>query len=82
MRINDQSLRSAAAQLQSSLTSDGQFVLQIQGQAGVPYVIQNSPDLINWISVSTNLLASNVLNLTNVISSASRQQFWRARWLA
>ena len=69
----------AAAQLQSSLTSNGQFVLQVQGQAGVPYVIQNSPDLVNWVPVSTNLLAGNVLNLTNTISS-SPQQFWRAVW--
>jgi hypothetical protein len=71
----------AAAQLQSSLTSDGQFILQVQGQANVPYVIQTSTDLINWIPVSTNLLTSDTLNLTNVISSASSQQFWRAVWL-
>ncbi len=69
----------AAAQLQSSLTSDGQFVLQVQGQAGVPYVIQTSPDLANWNSVSTNLLTGNVLNLTNPIP-ASPQQFWRVVW--
>jgi len=71
----------AAAQLQSSLTSDGQFTLQIQGQTGVPYVVQTSADLINWTSISTNLLNSNVLNLTNAISPASPQQFWRAVWL-
>jgi hypothetical protein len=70
----------AAARLQSSLTSDGQFVLQVQGQAGVPYVVQNSPDLANWTSVSTNLLTGNVLNLTNSISPASPQQFWRVVW--
>jgi hypothetical protein len=70
----------AAAQLQSSLTIDGQLVLQVQGQAGVPYVIQTSTDLVNWIPVSTNLLTSNVLNLTNAIPSASPQQFWRAVW--
>jgi hypothetical protein len=73
-------LAPAAAQLQSSLVSGGQFVLQIQGQTGVPYVVQTSPDLVNWTSVSTNLFTSNVLNLTNSISSASSQQFWRAVW--
>jgi alpha-L-arabinofuranosidase len=70
----------AAAQLQSVLASDGQFVLQVQGQAGVPYVIQTSPDLVNWTPVSTNLLTGNMLNLTNAISSVSTQQFWRAVW--
>jgi alpha-L-arabinofuranosidase len=71
----------AAAQLQSSVTSSGQMVLQVQGQSGVPYVVQTSPDLVNWIPVSTNLLPDNVLNLTNSISSTSPQQFWRAVWL-
>jgi alpha-N-arabinofuranosidase len=70
----------AAAQLQSSVTSAGQFVLQVQGQTGVSYVIQTSPDLVNWIPVSTNLLAANILNLTNSTSSTSSQQFWRAVW--
>jgi hypothetical protein len=70
----------AAAQLQSSLTIDGQLVLQVQGQAGVPYVIQTSTDLVSWIPVSTNLLTSDLLNLTNSIPSASPQQFWRAVW--
>src|ERR1035438_5983942 len=70
----------AAAQLQSALAPTGQFVLQVQGQAGVPYVIQTSSDLVNWIPVSTNLLTGNVLNLTNAISSVSPQQFWRAVW--
>jgi hypothetical protein len=72
-------LAPAAAQLQSSLTSDGQFVLQVQGQAGVPYVVQTSTDLASWNSVSTNLLTSNVLNLTNLIPAAP-QQFWRVVW--
>jgi alpha-N-arabinofuranosidase len=73
-------LAPTAAQLQSSLTSDGQFVLQVLGQAGVPYVVQTSTDLVAWTSVSTNLLTSNVLSLTNVIPT-SPQQFWRVVWL-
>jgi hypothetical protein len=42
-------------------------------------VVQTSPDLAAWTSVSTNLLTSNVLNLTNPIP-ASPQQFWRVVW--
>jgi hypothetical protein len=75
----------AAPQLESSLTSDGQFVLLVQGQAGVsdagvPYVIQTSPDLINWTTVSTNMLAGGVLSITNMLSPGTSQQFWRAVW--
>jgi len=54
--------------------------LQLQGQPGTPYLIQNSPDLFTWTSVSTNLLAGSVLNITNTISPDSTQQFWRAVW--
>ncbi len=68
------------AQLSALLPQSGQFVLQLQGQPGTPYVIQNSPDLFTWNSVSTNWLAGNVLNITNAISPGIAQQFWRAVW--
>jgi alpha-N-arabinofuranosidase len=71
----------AAAQLRSALVSVSNLVLQIQGQAGVPYVIQTSPDLVNWSSVSTNSTSGNGLQLTNVISGAASQQFWRSVWI-
>jgi len=68
------------AQLSALVPQPGQFVLQLQGQPGTPYIIQNSPDLSTWTSVSTNTLAGNVLNITNAISSDVPQQFWRAVW--
>ncbi len=58
----------------------GQFVFQLQGLAGVPYVIQMSTNLTstNWIAISTNTPASGTLNLTNAISFGA--QFYRAVW--
>jgi alpha-N-arabinofuranosidase len=58
----------------------GQFVFQLQGLPGVPYVIQMSTNLIstNWIAISTNTLASGTLYLTNAMSSGA--QFYRAVW--
>jgi alpha-N-arabinofuranosidase len=70
----------APAQLSAFLPQPGQFVLQLQGQPGTPYIIQRSPDLSAWTPVSTNRLAGNVLNITNAISSGVTQQFWRAVW--
>jgi hypothetical protein len=60
--------------------SAGQFVFQLQGQANVRYVIQNSTNLAAWLSVSTNTLSGSVLNVTNLITSDSPVKFWRAVW--
>jgi hypothetical protein len=58
----------------------GQFIFQLQGQPGVPYVIQSTADLAapNWMVMSTNTPADGILNLTNFVSSSS--QFYRAVW--
>jgi alpha-L-arabinofuranosidase len=71
----------AASQLAAFVPASGGMVLQLQGQPGTPYVIQTSPDLFSWTPVSTNLLAGNLLNITNNIPPGSSQQFWRAVWL-
>jgi hypothetical protein len=56
------------------------FVFQLQGQAGVPYVIQTSTNLIQWISVSTNTFTGGTLNFTNSVFPSLSMQFWRAVW--
>jgi hypothetical protein len=58
----------------------GQFVFQLQGLPGVPYLIQISTNLTstNWVAISTNTPASGTLNLTNAMSSGA--QFYRAVW--
>jgi hypothetical protein len=68
----------APVKLHSSFISPAKFVLQFQGQANVPYVLQASSNLINWISVSTNRSSSLPSAVTNTASSA--QQFWRVVW--
>jgi hypothetical protein len=57
-----------------------QFVFQLQGQAGVPYVIQRSTNLFAWTSISTNTLLAGTLNLTNSLNPPFPKQFWRAVW--
>ena len=58
----------------------GQFVFQLQGLSGVPYVVQMSTNLTsaNWIPISTNTPANGTLYLTNAASSGA--QFYRAVW--
>ncbi|HKW30535.1 MAG TPA: alpha-L-arabinofuranosidase [Verrucomicrobiae bacterium] len=63
----------------------GQFVCQLQGLFGVPYVIEMTTDLAagNWVPISTNTLTSGPrgttpLNITNNTSSSAA--FYRAIW--
>jgi hypothetical protein len=60
--------------------SSGQFIYQLQGLSGVPYVIQMATDLTagNWIPISTNTLTAATLNFTNNTSSSAA--FYRAVW--
>jgi hypothetical protein len=56
--------------------------LQLQGQAGAPYVIQSSTDLNSrtWTAVSTDRLVGNTL-VVNIPTSASvPAQYYRAIW--
>ena len=58
----------------------GQVQLLLQGQPGTPYVIQSSPDLMAWTTVSTNTLVGSTSNITILVSPGSTQQFYRAVW--
>lgn len=57
-----------------------QFTFQLRGQAKVRYVLETSADLLNWIPIATNTLTDSSLNVTNLASSSSPFQFWRAVW--
>ena len=68
------------AALASPQPSSGQFAFQLQGQSGVPYVIESSTNLAppDWVAISTNTPVAGNINVTNVISPGS--QFFRAIW--
>jgi hypothetical protein len=59
----------------------GQFVFQLQGQTGVPYIVQNSIDLISWTSISTNTPPTGTMYITNSVDPSVPTQFWRVVWL-
>lgn len=69
-----------APQLEWVTGTQGQAVLQLQGQPGVPYVIQSSSDLARWNDVSTNILTGYSLDLTNAVPPGAAISLWRAVW--
>jgi hypothetical protein len=74
------SLSPSPATLQAVTQSAGQFVFQLQGQSGVPYVIETSTNMITWTQVSANTPLSNMLNITNSVTPTQPEQFWRVVW--
>jgi len=58
----------------------GQILLQLTGQPGVSYVLQNSTNLTSWTSVTTNAQTGASLTFTNPVPAGSARQFWRALW--
>jgi hypothetical protein len=70
----------AAPRLLVLAAAPGQFVFRLLGDAGVPFVLQTSPDLAAWTAVSTNTLAGGGLNITNPVMPAPSPKFWRALW--
>ncbi len=75
-------LSPAAPRLKAvSMQANGQFQLQLQGQADVPYVIQISTNLINWSSVLTNTLSSNTFEWTDASATNAPRRLYRAVWL-
>jgi hypothetical protein len=59
----------------------GSLVFQVQGQAGLSYVLQTSTNLTaQWSSVATNVLTNGILNVTNPVTQGFPAEFWRAVW--
>jgi hypothetical protein len=61
-------------------TQAGQAQIALQGQPGTPYVIQGSPDLVNWTQVSMATLATNASSTNISISTGPQQEFYRVQW--
>lgn len=59
---------------------NGQVQLQLTGPANKLYLFQSSPDLSNWITVSTNVLTDGQINLTNSPPANASPRFYRAKY--
>jgi len=60
-----------------AITNAG-LAFQVAGVAGKSYVLQTSTDLVNWISLSTNVAAATPFYLMDPAALAGRSRFYRA----
>jgi hypothetical protein len=56
--------------------SNGIFAFSYSANIGLTYVVQDSSDLVNWLSLSTNIAATTTLQATDTFSSGS-PRFYR-----
>jgi len=56
----------------------GQLGIWLNGQAGQTYILQSSPDLVNWSPAGTNLLNSNSFEFFVATTNAA-QMFYRGQ---
>ncbi|HTR42716.1 MAG TPA: fibronectin type III domain-containing protein [Pseudomonadales bacterium] len=52
----------SAATLTSAIASPGQFAFTVSGASGNQYVVQASTDLVNWVSLQTNVVPFNFVD--------------------
>src|ERR1700722_13967333 len=73
------SLANPTTDLAGPVWTNGQFQFTLNGAAGIPYVIESSPDLFNWTPVVTNSDFSDIrlINL-DAPDSAGFYRFTRA----
>ncbi len=65
----------------SVLSANSQSItFQLKGTAHLRYVVQSSTNLVNWSSISTNILPTETVVFTNSVTGSSRR-FWRALWV-
>jgi hypothetical protein len=69
----------AAPTISIQSAAGGQYILQVQGQANVRYVLQGATNLTGWASVATNTVSGTTWGVTNSITTPIN--FWRAAWL-
>jgi len=58
--------------------TNGGLAFQVAGVAGQSYVLQTSTDLVNWVSLSTNMAAATPFYLLDPAAPAGQWRFYRA----
>ena len=56
--------------LSGAIISNGQFSFNYTADAGVSYVVQSSTNLVDWVSLATNVASSSPICFTNPCNSA------------
>lgn len=64
------------ASLSGTVVNSGQFTFNYTANAGISYVVQSSTNLLNWVSLATNVAPGSPVLFTNALNS-SDIEFYR-----
>ena len=67
--------------LSGAIINNGQFSFSYTADAGVSYVVQSSTNLVDWVSLATNVASSSPMFFTNTFNSTGAN-FYRVGSLA
>jgi hypothetical protein len=67
--------------LSGATVVNGQFTFNYTADVGISYVVQNSTNLLNWVSLATNVASGSPVPFTNAVNPAGIQ-FYRVARLA
>jgi hypothetical protein len=54
--------------LSGAMVSSGQFIFSYTADAGLTYVVQSSSNLVDWLSLMTNVASGNPMPFTNALN--------------
>ena len=68
--VNVSVVNPVVVSLSGGTVDNGQFSFRYTADAGLDYVIQSSSNLLDWVSLATNIASANPASFTNEINSA------------
>jgi uncharacterized protein (DUF2141 family) len=74
--VNVSVINAKVVSLSTPSVNSGQFTFNYTADAGLSYVIQSSTNLLNWVSLVTNVASGNPVLFTNALNPAGIQ-FYR-----
>jgi hypothetical protein len=74
--VNVSVVNPVTVDLSATKLNSGQFSFSYTANAGLAYVVQSSSNLVNWVSLSTNVAPGNPALFTNAVNSTGAR-FYR-----
>ncbi len=66
--VNVSVVTPVSVNLSGAIEANGQFSFNYTADAGLPYILQSSTNLMNWVSLVTNVASGSLVQFTNPVN--------------